>query len=81
MQYGEIKGISKSIARFCWKNDAYCYQEFIQCQKYKGKQGGLKGGISRSKQYEKLRNKAKKLKQTGSSIRKIAEILEIPKQQ
>ena len=79
MQYGEIKGISKSIARFCWKNDAYCYQEFIQRQKYKGKQGGLKGGTSRSKQYEKLRDKAKELKQTGSSIRKIAEILKLPK--
>ena len=42
MQYGEIKGISKSIARFCWKNDTYCYQEFIQRQSYKGKLGGKK---------------------------------------
>lgn len=71
--------ITKSIAQFCWKSDAYCYQDFIQRQKYKGKQGGLKSGISHSKQYEKLHDRAKKLKQTSSSIKKIVKILEISK--
>jgi len=42
MQYGEVKGIAKSISRYCWKRDAYCYQEFIQRQAYKGALGGAK---------------------------------------
>ena len=42
MQYNEIKGIAKSISRYCWKKDAYHYQEFIQRQAYKGALGGKK---------------------------------------
>lgn len=42
MQYGEIKGISKSIARYCWKRDGYAYQEFIDRQRRKGALGGKK---------------------------------------
>ena len=38
MQYNEIRGIAKSISRYCWKKDAYHYQEFIQRQAYKGHQ-------------------------------------------
>lgn len=49
MQYGEIKGIAKSIARYCWKKDAYHYQEFIQRQAYKGTLGGVKSGEVRRK--------------------------------
>ena len=37
MQYNEIKGIAKSISRYCWKKDAYYYQEFIDRQSRKGK--------------------------------------------
>ena len=40
MQYNELKGIAKSISRYCWKKDAYCYQEFIDRQTRKGKLGG-----------------------------------------
>ena len=42
MQYNEIRGIAKSISRYCWKKDAYHYQEFIQRQAYKGVLGGKK---------------------------------------
>ncbi|WP_332961352.1 replication initiation protein, partial [Clostridioides difficile] len=42
MQYNEIRGIAKSISRYCWKKDAYHYQEFIQRQAYKGASGGKK---------------------------------------
>ena len=42
LPYSEVKAISKSIAKFCWKNDAYCYQEFIDRQTRKGALGGKK---------------------------------------
>lgn len=42
MQYNEVKGIGKSIARWVWKRDGYAYQEFIQRQAYKGSLGGKK---------------------------------------
>ena len=40
--YNEVKGISKSIARYCWKRDPHCYQEFIDRQTRKGRNGGTK---------------------------------------
>ena len=49
MQYNEIKGIAKSISRYCWKKDAYYYQEFIDRQSRKGKLGGVKSGEVRRK--------------------------------
>ena len=42
MQYNEVKGIAKSIARWVWKRDGYCYQEFIDRQKRRGTIGGRK---------------------------------------
>ena len=42
MTYREVRCIAKSISRFCWKNDAYCYQEFIDRQRRKGAIGGKK---------------------------------------
>ena len=75
LPYSEIKATAKSIAKYCWKKDAYCYQEFIDRQSRKGKLGGIKGGISRSLQYEPLRIEARKLRATGMSYSKIAERL------
>ncbi len=67
MSHNEVKGIAKSISRYCWKKDSYCYQEFIDRQTRKGKLGGrpktttAEGnpwealGISRATYYRKLR--------------------------
>lgn len=46
MNYSEVKGIAKSISRYCWKKDPHCYQEFIDRQMRKGAIGGKrsKGG-------------------------------------
>ena len=77
MQYGEIKGVAKSIARFCWKNDAYCYQEFIQRQTFKSRRGASKGGKARSTQYDGLRKQAKALYEHGMKKTAIAKKLGI----
>ena len=42
LPYSEIKATAKSIATYCWKKDAYCYQEFIDRQSRKGALGGKK---------------------------------------
>ena len=65
MQYNEVKGIAKSIARWVWKRDGYAYQEFIDRQTRKGQLGGLKGGKVRSAQYEAKRKQAVRLKAKG----------------
>lgn len=38
-----------SVATYCWKKDAYCYQEFIDRQTRKGKLGGIESGKTRRK--------------------------------
>ena len=40
LPYSEIKATAKSIAKFCWKRDAYHYSEFIYRQAIKGSKGG-----------------------------------------
>jgi len=72
LPYSELKATAKSISRFCWKNDAYCYQEFIQRQSYKGKLGGKasnssNGGKARSEKYSKQRQQAEILYESGMS--------------
>lgn len=75
MGYNEVKGIAKSIARWTWKRDPYCYQEFIERQSIRGRKGGLKGGATRSAQYADLRERAKHLKGNGMNNTQIAEQL------
>ena len=75
MQYNEVKGIAKSIARWVWKRDGYCYQEFIDRQTRKGKLGGLTGGKVRSAKYEIKRKKALHLKAKGLNNTEIAKQL------
>ena len=77
MEYNEIKGIAKSISRYCWKKDAYCYQEFIDRQSRKGRLGGIKsnssnGGYARSQKYDEKRILALKLKEQGASSTEIS---------
>ena len=75
MQYNEVKGIAKSIARWVWKRDGYAYQEFIDRQTRKGQLGGLKGGKVRSAQYEAKRKQAVRLKAKGMNNTEIAKQL------
>ncbi|QQA03245.1 replication initiation protein a (plasmid) [Acinetobacter lwoffii] len=75
MQYNEVKGIAKSIARWVWKRDGYAYQEFIDRQKRKGQLGGLKGGVVRSAKYEDKRKQAIELSKKGLTQVQIATTL------
>jgi len=77
MQYNEVKGIAKSIARWVWKRDGYCYQEFIDRQRRKGGIGGLKGGRVRSAKYEDKRKKALELNKQGLTQIQIAKVLDV----
>jgi len=77
MQYNEIKGIAKSISRYCWKKDAYHYQEFVDRQSRKGRLGGIKsnssnGGYARSQKYDEKRLLALNLKKEGASSTEIS---------
>lgn len=73
--YNEVKGIAKSISRYCWKKDPHCYAMFIERQTLKGRKGGKKGGALRSAQYEPLRQKAMELKEQGLNNTQIAKEL------
>lgn len=75
MQYGEVKGIAKSISRWTWKRDAYCYQEFIDRQRRKSALGASKGGITRSSSFSSLREKAVDMKQSGANNTEISKVL------
>lgn len=73
MQYNEVKGIAKSIARWVWKRDSYAYQEFIDRQTRKGALGGKAKGES----YNDKRKQAVRLKDKGMSNTAIAEKLKV----
>jgi len=77
MQYNEVRGIAKSIARWVWKRDGYAYQEFIDRQTRKGQLGGLKGGKVRSAKYDAKREQAVRLKAEGFNNTEISKQLEV----
>ncbi|MEG2695468.1 MAG: replication initiation protein [Acinetobacter sp.] len=72
MQYNEVKGIAKSIARWVWKRDPHCYAMFIDRQTRKGALGASKGGTVRSMLYQDKRKQAQQLKTKGMSNTAIA---------
>ena len=77
LPYSEVKATAKSIATYCWKKDAYCYQEFIDRQSKKGYLGGVKGGVIRSNKYQTKRTEALKLYMNGMKQKDIAKKLEV----
>jgi hypothetical protein len=42
MNHNEVRGIAKSISRWVWKRDPYCYAMFVERQSMRGRKGGLK---------------------------------------
>lgn len=73
MQYNEVKGVAKSIARWVWKRDGYAYQEFIDRQTRKGQLGGKAKGEA----YNAKRKLAVRYKEKGMSYTEIADKLKV----
>ena len=73
MQYNEVKGIAKSIARWVWKRDGYAYQEFIDRQTRKGQLGGKAKGEA----YSAKRKQAVALRAKGLNNTEIANKLKV----
>ena len=71
--YNEVRGIAKSISRYCWKRDPHCYQEFIDRQTRKGQLGGKAKGEA----YSLKREQAYKLKEQGMNNTQIAKQLNV----
>ena len=68
-----MRGIAKSISRYCWKRDPHCYQEFIDRQTRKGQLGGKAKGEA----YSLKREQAYKLKEQGMNNTQIAKQLNV----
>ena len=71
--YNEVKGISKSIARWVWKRDPHCYAMFIERQTMKGR----KGGKAKGEAYSFKREQAVRYKASGMSYTEIADKLKV----
>lgn len=77
LQYNEVKGIAKSIARWVWKRDGYAYQEFIDRQTRKGALGASKGGKAKRDSYNSKRKQAVHFKANGMNNTEIASKLNV----
>lgn len=80
LEYNELKGIAKSVARWCWNNDSKAEARFKAKQAYLGRRGGKAsdsspGGKARSAQFDDKREHAKALQMQGMKKSQIAEFL------
>ena len=69
--YNEVRGIAKSISRYCWKRDPHCYAMFIERQTLKGRKGGKAKGLA----YATKREQTTQLKASGMNNTQIAKQL------
>lgn len=76
LDYNELKGIAKSIARWVWNKDGQAQARFSAVQSHRGKLGNSSpGGKARSAQFDDKREHAKALHMQGMKKTKIAEFL------
>ena len=76
LDFNELKGIAKSIARWVWNKDGEAQARFSAVQAHRGKLGDSSpGGKARSAQFDDKREQAKALHMQGMKKTKIAEFL------
>lgn len=80
LDYNELKGIAKSIARWVWNKDGQIEASFKAKQAYLGRRGGKAsdsspGGKARSAQFDDKREHAKVLHMQGMKKSQIAKFL------
>jgi hypothetical protein len=76
LDFNELKGIAKSIARWVWNKDGQAQARFSNVQAHRGKLGDSSpGGKARSAQFDPKREQAKALHMQGMKKTKIAEFL------
>ena len=76
LDYNELKGIAKSIARWCWNNDAKAEARFRATQAHRGGLGDSSpGGKARSAQYDDQREQARACAMQGMKKAQIAKML------
>lgn len=82
LDYNELKGIAKSIARWVWNKDGQVEASFKAKQAYLGRRGGKAsdsspGGKARSAQFDDKREHVKVLHMQGMKKSQIAEFLDV----
>lgn len=76
LEYNELKGIAKSIARWCWNNDSKAEAKFKARQAHRGSLGDSSpGGKARSAQYDEQRLQAQAMFGQGMKKSQIAKEL------
>ncbi|ENV52093.1 Rep protein [Acinetobacter junii CIP 107470 = MTCC 11364] len=73
LPYVEVKSISKSIAKYCWKQHAECHRQFCERQKMKGKKGGRKNALK----FDPVRKMARHLFLLGKAKGEISKLLDV----
>lgn len=76
LEYNELKGIAKSIARWCWNNDSKAEARFKATQAHRGGLGDSSpGGKARSAKYDDQRRQAQAMFDQGMKKSQIAKML------
>lgn len=76
LDFNEVKGIAKSIARWCWNNDSKAEARFKATQAHRGSLGDSSpGGKARSVQYDDQREQARACVMQGMKKAQIAKML------
>lgn len=77
LSFSEVKATAKSVAKYCWSEDAAAEKRFIQRQSERGKKGSIKSIAVRANNAEQKQIQVKLLSAKGLSQRAIAKELSI----
>lgn len=73
LPFGEVRSISKSIAKYCWKVHTECHRQFCERQKLKG----TKGGRNNAAKFNPVRKLARHLFLLGKDRKEVSMLLNV----